>query len=156
MGYAVNIEGFEGQQIEVKMSFWTGAKLFLNGKPAPKGSKRGEMVLQRNDGKQVIATWNPQALGLDIPQLIVDGKTIILAKPLQWYQWIWGGWPVALLFVGGALGAIAGLIAFSINAQVFRSEMSNVVKYILTAAVSGIAVVAYFIAAVIFSSLING
>ena len=155
MGYTANIEGFEGQNIEVNIGFWTGPKLLVNGNPAQKGSKRGEMVLQRNDGKQVVATWKPQFLGLDVPQLNVDGKTITLVEPLKWYQWVWGGWPVFLLFVGGALGAIAGMIGFSINAKIFRTEMSDVLKYVVSGVVSVLAVVAYFVFAVIFSLLLN-
>lgn len=156
MSYTANIDGFEGQNIEVNISFWTGPKLLVNGQPAPKGSKRGEMVLQRNDGAQVIATWKPQLIGLDVPQLIVDRKTVALVEPLKWYQWVWGGWPVFLLFIGGALGAIAGLVAFSINARIFRTEMNNVLKYVVSGVVSALAVIAYFIAAVVVSLLING
>jgi hypothetical protein len=156
MSYIAKIEGFEGQNIEVKISFWTGAKLLVNGESAPKGKRRGEMLLQRNDGKQVIASWKPQFLGWDVPQLVVDGKVVILVEPLKWYQWVWGGWPVFLLFVGGALGAIAGIIAVTINAKVFRAEMSTVLKYVVSGVVSVLAVVAYFVAAIIFSLLING
>lgn len=155
MGYTPNIEGFEGQKIEVNVGFWSGPKLLVNGEPAPKGNKRGEMVLQRNDGKQVSATWKPQVLGLDVPQLLVDGKPVNLVEPLKWYQWIWGGWPVILLFVGGALGAIAGLVGFSINAKVFRTEMSEALKYVVTGAVSVMAVVAYFVVALVISILLN-
>lgn len=155
MSYTVNIEGFEGQQIEVNVGFWSGPKLLVNGGPAPKGNKRGEMVLQRNDGRQVVATWKPQILGFDVPQLLVDGKAVNLIEPLKWYQWIWGGWPVVLLFVGGALGAIAGLVGFSINAKIFRTEMSEVLKYVVTGAVSVLAVLAYFVVALVISILLN-
>ena len=156
MGYTTNIEGFEGQNIEVNVSFWTGPKLLVNGVPAQKGAKRGEMLLQRNDGSQAVATWKPQFLGLDVPQLSIDGKTVSFVEPLQWYQWVWGGWPVILLFIGGALGAVAGLISFAVNAKIFRTEMSPVLKYVVTGAVAVAAVIAYFIAAVIISLLLNG
>ena len=155
MSYIVKIEGLENQNIEAKVSFWSGPKLLVNGEPAPKGTRRGEMVLQRNDGKQVTARWKPQFLGLDVPQLTVDGKTVHLVEPLKWYQWAWGGWPVLLLFAGGFLGAMAGMIAVVINARVFRAEMSEVLKYIISGVVSILAVVVYFIAALLFSILIN-
>lgn len=155
MGYTANIEGFEGQRIEVNVGFWSGPKLLVNGEPAPKGQKRGEMVLQRNDGRQVIASWKPQILGFDVPQLVVDGKAVNLVEPLKWYQWVWGGWPVILVFVGGALGAVAGVLGFSINARVFRTEMSEILKYVITGAVSVLAVVAYFVVALVISILLN-
>lgn len=156
MSYKVNIEGFEGQDIEVKMSFWSGPKLLVNGQLAPKGSKRGEMLLQSNNGKQVVARWKRRFMGLDVPQLVVDDKVINLVEPLKWYQWVWSGLPIALVFVGGALGAIAGIIGFTINAKVFRTEMNSVLKYVVSGVVSILAVVAYFIAAILFTILIRG
>lgn len=155
MNYIANIEGLENQKVEAKVSFWSGPKLLINGQLAPKGSKRGEMVLHRTDGKQVTASWKPQFLGLDVPQLVVDGKTIHLVEPLKWYQWLWGGWPVMLLIVGGALGAITGMIGFAINAKIFRADMSEVLKYVVSGIVSILAVVTYFIAALLFAILIN-
>jgi len=156
MKYKANIEGFEGQNIEVNVGFWSGPKLLVNGEPAPKGDKRNEMLLQRNDVRQVIATWKPQLLGFDVPQLVVEGKVVSLVKPLKWYQWAWGGLPVLLAFAGGALGAITGLVAFSINAKVFRSELHDVLKYIVSGLYSITALIAYLFFATIVSFLISG
>lgn len=128
----------------------------INGDPAPKGSKRGEMLLQRNDGRQVIARWKPQLMGLDVPHLVVDDKVINLVEPLKWYQWMWGGLPIALIFIGGVLGAIAGIIGFTINIKVFRTELNSVLKYVVSGIVSILAVVTYFIAAMLFIMLIRG
>lgn len=155
MSYAVTIEGFEGQNIEVNPGFWSGPKLLVNGQPAPKGSKRGEMILQRNDGTPITAKWKPQVLGLDVPQLVADGKTIQLVEPLKWYQLAWGGWPILMIFFGGALGAIAGFIGFLINTKIFRARMSGILKYVVTGLVSILSVVAYFILAVLFSLLMG-
>jgi hypothetical protein len=155
MSYIAKIDGFEGQNIEVKVSFWSGPKLLLNGKPATKGTKRGEMVLQRADGTQATASWKQQLLGLDVPQLVVDGNVISLVEPLTWYQWVWGGWPVLLLFIGGALGALAGLMSLTINAKVFRTDMNVILKYVVSGIVSVLSVGAYFVAATIFTLLIN-
>jgi hypothetical protein len=85
----------------------------------------------------------------------VDEKVINLAEPLKWYQWIWGGLPIALVFIGGALGAITGIIGFTINTKVFRIEMNSVLKYVITGVVSALTVVAYFIAAMLFTMLIR-
>ena len=104
MIYKLNIEGCEGQNIEVEARFWSGPTLLVNGHPAPKGSKRGEMLLRCNDGTQVIARWKPQCMGFDVPQLVVRDKVIRLVEPLKWYQWLWSGLPIVLVFVGGAVG----------------------------------------------------
>jgi hypothetical protein len=155
MKYTANIEGFEGQNIEVKNGFWTGPKLFVNGAPFQIESKQGGLILQRNDGKQVIVNWKPQSLGLDVPKLNVDGKTISLVDPLKWYQWVWVGWPVILIAIGGLLGAIAGMVAFSINTKIFRSKMNNGLKYVVSGVVSILLVIAYYIAAVIITQFIK-
>lgn len=155
MSYNVHLEGFEGQQITVDISFWTGPKLLVNGQPAQKGPKPGTLVIQRNDGRQVIVAWKAQLLGLDVPQLVVDGKLVTLVKPLQWYQWLWGGWPIFLVFTGGALGAIAGMIAVTVNARVFRAEMNPVLKYAAVGGICLLALAAYYLAATLFYLLIN-
>lgn len=156
MKYKANLEGFEGQNIEVKVGFWSGPKLFINGEPAPKGDKRNEMRLQRNDLRQVTATWKPQLMGFDVPQLLVDGKVVSLVEPLKCYHWVWGGLPVCLVFAGGLLGAFIGLVAFSINAKVFRSGLNDVLKYVVSGMFSFAAVIAYLFFATIVSLLISG
>ncbi len=156
MSYLANIEGFEGQKIKATVSFWTGAKLFVNGVPAPRGLRRGEMILQRNDGRPVYARWRPQILGLDVPQLIIDGKTINFADPLNWYQWVWSALPILLVFFGGLLGGVAGIIAFSINTGIFRSTMTGNLKYVVTGVVSILAIVIYLVVGTVFYVLLNG
>lgn len=156
MRYDVNLENFEGQNIEVDSSFFSGVKLLINGEPAPKGEKRGEFVLQSNDGRQVTAAWKPQALGMDIPQLVIDGKVINLVEPLKWYQWAWGGWIGLLVFIGGMLGGLVGFLAFVINAKIFRMDVPGALKYLLTGAVSILALVTYFVAAILLQLALNG
>ena len=156
MNYPVKLEGFEGQNIEVQPAgTFSGYKLLINGQPAPQGPKRGQMLLRRNDGTQAIATWKAQLLGFDTPQLVVDGQPIALEEPLKWYEWAWGGWPILLLFVGGVLGAIAGFIAFSVNTKIFRSSMGSVEKYLLTAVISAVAVMAYLVVATLLASALG-
>lgn len=111
--------------------------------------------MRRNDGRQIIATWQPQLLGLDVPKLKVDGDVLSLASPLKWYHWLWGGWPILLIFVGGAFGSIAGIACLIINARIFRANLNEPVKYVLTGLICIAAVLAYLFAAVSMSLLIN-
>lgn len=157
MNHPLNLEGFEGQTLEVKTGgLFGGAQLVLNGQPAPKGPKRGQVLLRRTDGREVIATWKPQALGLDVPRLEVDGKRINVVEPLKWYEWVWSGLPILLIFVGGAIGAVAGIVAFGVNTQIFRSARSTALKFLLTAAVSALAVVVYVVLATLLSIAMGG
>jgi hypothetical protein len=64
--------------------FFSGPRLLVDGEPAPKGPKRGQMLLRRDDGSQVIATWKPRFL--DLTQLVVDGQALNIIEPLKWYE----------------------------------------------------------------------
>jgi hypothetical protein len=153
----IELEGFEGQMIEVKPpGFLSAAKLLLNGQNAPKGPKRGQMLLHKNDGTEVIASWQPSMMGLDMPKLVVDGDVIEIVKPLEWYEMVWGALPILLVFLGGLLGAVAGIIGFSINTKVFRSELNTAVKFLITGAVSLGAGIVYLVLVTLLTLMIGG
>ena len=157
MNMPITLEGFEGQTIELQPgTFWKGPILLVNGQPAPNGPKRGTMALRRNDGRDVIAKWKPVFGGIDVPALIVDEKVIQLVEPLPWYQWVWSGLPIILIFVGGALGAIIGIVAAATNIKMFRSQQTTLIKYGLSAVVSIGAVILYGIIAILLRSMLNG
>jgi hypothetical protein len=143
MNYPIKLQGFEGQTIEVQSSFIAGPKLLVNGRPAPNGKKRGQMLLQRDDGLQVVATWKPQVLGLDIPQLTVDGQAVQVVEPLKWYQLLWSALPILLVFGGGAIGGAIGAVAAVINTRIFRSDSDAWFQYAVTAGISILAVLLY-------------
>jgi len=156
MTQPIQLEGFEGQQIEVKTAgIFSGAKLLVNGEPAKKGPKRGQMLLQKNDGSEVITTWKPTMLGFDTPQLLVEGNVIEITKPIKWYEMVWSALPILLIFVGGMIGVIVGFIGFTINAKVFRSEMNTLVKFLITAGISVATGVAYFVLVMIFYAVVG-
>jgi hypothetical protein len=155
MSYPISIPEFEGQKIEVvPSSMWSGPKLLVNGVPASKGPKRGEMVLRTNDGRELIATWKPQMF--DVPQLKVGDQIYKAVEPLKWYQWVWSGLPIAMIFLGGAIGALIGFIAFTINTRIFRSNLNKLAHYPLTLMVTVLAVILYLIVASTFVTLMNG
>lgn len=154
MKYPVNLQGFEGQAIELQtQGMLSGPKLLVNGKSAPKGAKRGEMLLRRNDGREVIAKF--QSAFLDVPKLQVDGQTIQVVEPLKWYEWAWNGIPLLIVFLGGMMPFLIGFAAFSINATLFRSQKNTLAKYGLTALVSFGALAVLLLLAVILSLVAN-
>ncbi len=57
--------------------------------------------------------------------------------------------------IGGALGAVTGLIAASINVKLFRAPLHEGLKYVLAAIVSGGAVVVYLLAVTLFLALLG-
>ncbi len=68
--------------------------------------------------------------------------------PLVWYQHLWIGWPVILVFAGGLIGGACGGGAWAINQKVFKNTESPVMKYVLTGMISISALLVYFVLAV--------
>ncbi len=156
MQHYINAEGFEGRQLVVESAgFFAGPRLMLDGQPASKGPKRGQLLIRRNDGIDVIAQL--RSVFIDpIPQLTVDGKTIRIAAPLPWHVWLWGGLPILLLFLGGALGGGLGVAAMMINGRVFRTDMHGALKFAITGAISLVTVLVFFTLAIVLNLAFRG
>lgn len=156
-GYLLQIQGFEGRELLLKESgFFSGPQLLVDGEPAQRGKKRGQVVLYTNNGRDVVVELRSTNFLDPLPQVRINGQPIPVAPSLKWYHWIWVGLPVVLVFVGGALGGLCGGTAAFINGRVFRSGMNGFVKYLLTGLISVAAVFAYVVLVVIFASLIQG
>ncbi len=147
MEYPVHIDGFEGRQLSVTSGgILAGPRLLVDGQPAPKGPKRGQLLLRRNDGTEVVARLRGGFVD-PIPEIIIDGKTVAVAEPLHWYQWGWAGLPLVLLILGGALGGALGAIGAFINGRIFRSALPGIAKYVVTALVFAGSVILFLLLA---------
>lgn len=155
MKYPVTIDGFDGQMIEVQSAgMLSGPKLMVNGVEAPKGPKRGQFTLTRSDGSEAIASWKAGLGSLGgIPQLSIDGQVIDVVEPVPWYAMVWSALPLVLIALGGAIGAVVGLIAFTSNMRLFRGEQSTAVKFALTAVITAVAFGAYFVVALLLAMM---
>ncbi len=150
MKYPGNLTGFEGQTIEVQTGIFTGPKLLVGGQRVPKGPKRDDMLLRRNDGTEIIATFEPQGfMGLDVPKITMNGQVVNVAEPIKWYAWIWTGLPMLLAIAGGAIGMLVGILSVSVNFIILRSSLPGIAKFGLIMLVSALAVVAYFVLAAV-------
>jgi len=141
MKIPIELVGFEGQDLTLETAgMFRGARIIVNGRPAAKGSKRDQFVINDNNGFKVVVQLQ-QSIFDPVPKLVVDGQSIRLAKPLNALQWIWSAIPIVLVFIGGAIGGAIGAGAFWINLRVFRSEMASLEKYVLTGMISALAVI---------------
>lgn len=77
-------------------------------------------------------------------------------KSLKWYEHLAAGWPVILLFIGGAAGGACGALAYVLNAKLFNSRLSNPLKYIFSFLIGIGGVGLYLLAVVILVSLFPG
>lgn len=123
---------------------FNASRLFVNGQPARPGPKRGQYLLRRSDGTDIIAYFKG-GFPDPVPVLMVDNQPFRLAEPLLWYQWAWAGLPLILLFLGGAIGGGLGAGAMMLNAQILRSNRSVLLKYALSGAVSLVAFGVWFV-----------
>ncbi|HEY2707734.1 MAG TPA: hypothetical protein VGI95_06745 [Caulobacteraceae bacterium] len=118
--------GFEGRRLALRpMGLMTGAAVVVDGVAAPR--KGRTFTLTDNAG-------TPVAMRLKgfidpIPQIQAGERTITLARPFAWYEYVWILLPLALLIVGGFLGGLCGGVAAYVNAQVLRSSYPAVVRY---------------------------
>lgn len=139
MDYPISgVPGFESHRIILRSSgMFSGPKLLIDDEVI-KGSW-GKYTLRRDDGTEVFARLVNNIFD-PIPQLVVDGKVYSSVPPLPWIQMGWAGAPILLLFIGGMIGAILGLLAAYLNTRIFRLELHIALKFVLTGFISCIAV----------------
>ena len=154
MRYQVNIPELPGRRIEVELpGIFSSAMLLVDGQPAPKGAKRGQFSVRGTDGRESLITLKSS---IDpVPQVIFANRTIRLVEPLAWYQWIWTGIPLVLVFLGGALGGALGAVAMTFNIRILRSDQSGLLRYGMTALLSIGALGAYVFLASLFLSAVH-
>jgi hypothetical protein len=150
----VNLVGVSDRKVEVESSVFGGAKLLVDGQPAPKGPKRSQFLVRGTDGYDSVVELKT-SLPDPVPQVLWAGQTIRLEEPLKWYQWLWVGVPILLLFLGGAIGALVGAVAVTLNVRILRSNMSAIIRYAATAFVSVAACGMYLAIARTFLSAIH-
>ena len=155
MDYPINdIPGYEGRTIVLRSAgILSGVGLYLDGEPVK--PSWGKYTLPRSDGTQVQVTLRSNFVD-PVPQLVVDGQVYSAVKPLAWYELVWSGLPVFLVFVGGVLGALCGMIAAYSNSRIFRTRLHPALKYVVTGAVSATAVVAWLVLSLLISLALQG
>lgn len=128
MDYPIEHPDFEGRNLVLR-----GYQLVVDGQVVP--GKRGRFDVRDNQGQTRVIQLKSN--GIDpIPKIILGEETILLVRPLAWYEYLWMGLPIALVFVGGALGAALGAAALYASARVFRSERTPGARYALSGLIS--------------------
>lgn len=100
MRYIITPTGFANQTLEVVTSGIGGnAKLMVNNQLVI-AKKRQPMMLRRDDGQEVEAVWKKDLFGIDVPNIIIDGSLIQVAKPLPVAAKVWCFLPLVFIFIG--------------------------------------------------------
>ena len=153
MDLPIEHEAFAGRGLALRTGgFFKGPRLLIDGAEA-KG-KRLRFSLRDNSGNQ--REVRLKSNGLDpIPKVEIDGRRLELARPLAWHEYAWMGIPIVLVFTGGGLGALFGLVAVYSSARVFRGERSTAARYGLSALISLAAFVAFLACALLIQQLLG-
>lgn len=140
--YPVNIPGFERDKIELESAgFFSPVKLYINDALAGTGRKRNELILRKRNGENT-SVFIQSAFFDTVPLLLVNGKKIHIVPPLAWHQYIYSGLPLFLIFVGGVVGAVLGMVAFIINIRIMRGNLKIPLKY---GSILGVNIVTFFV-----------
>lgn len=154
MDIPVEHEGFSGRGLTVRLAgLFSGMELLLDGETV--AGKRLKYQVRDSNGNEVEIEIKPHFVD-PVPRLIIDGETVQLARPLKWYEYLWMGLPILLIFQGGVIGGVCGFVAAYSNAHVFRSGRGAISRYLLSGLISGLAVVVWLAIATLFYLLFSG
>lgn len=124
-------------------------QILVDGRGADRDEKGTRYIIEDDAGGEIKfesgldEKWNPW--------LKANGEDVKLATPLAWYQWIWIGLPVILVFTGGLIGGMVGGAATYLNMLVMQSNRSAALRYGMTMILSVSAVVLYGILAILLN-----
>ena len=154
MDIPIEHDSFSGRGLALRpSSFWRGPQLLIDGAKA--AGSRGRFSLRDNLGKERQIRLKSNRID-PIPRVEIDGASLQIARPLTWYEYAWISVPILLAHVGGALGALFGILAAYSSARVFRSNRPPIAKYGISALISGCAVLAFLTLATLVQLLVRG
>jgi hypothetical protein len=153
--YKFTLDELEKSEIEIQRSLWTGRTLvFVDGDKVSKQKKGGYYEIKSEDGS--IKKLKIKGAGFDgIPKVFIEDKEVVLARKLLWYEYLIAGFPLVLVFTGGAIGGLFGALATVYNLRIIRSNMSLLLKALSIIATTIIAGVLYLIFATVFLMLLG-
>lgn len=149
-------------ELRLERSLLTGrSRLFANERELVSEPKKGFF-----DQTQVFAVPMPDGAQRQlrlkniiydtVPQVEVDGRPLVLAKPLQTWEYIIAALPLLLVFSGGLLGGVVGGFVAYTNLNIMRSERSTPVRVLLCLGMLVLALLAYGLLAWLLVGAVSG
>jgi len=77
-------------------------------------------------------------------------------KNLKWYEHLTAGWPLLLIFVGGAIGGLCGAISYIISAKLFNSKIPKASKYLFSILIGIVFIGIWFLLVMILVKIFPG
>ncbi len=156
MKHNFNLSDFPNSNFEIKTSIWTGkSKLFMNNAEIKKSTEKGKpFQIPRADGSIALA-FAKQTYPDLVPTLEIDGKINHIVEKLKWYEYLIGGLPIILIFLGGAIGGLIGVVASLTNFNIFRQEGNPMLKYSKVIGITSASYMVYLLIVTLFSLVRN-
>lgn len=144
---------FKAQRLTVETAgAFHGPRLLLNGTVVKR--QKGRYTVTADSGAEITIQLKYNYLD-PIPKIKIGEEVTELANALKWYEYVWIGIPIVLVFSGGAIGGFVGAIAANTSGRLFRGDRSSLAKYGLSALVTLGALVAFIVLATAFRLLIG-
>ena len=89
MDITIDAAEFQGRRLMVRTASWCRGPRLVVGGSEVKG-KRGRFILRDNRGQEVTVRLISNHID-PIPKVTVGDRSIELARPLEWYEYVWMG-----------------------------------------------------------------
>jgi hypothetical protein len=135
LNFPVEPPGFENRGMMICLSYWRAPKLFIDKKeikPVKKNIfyRNREFIVASNFGKDVNIKLVHRPLDL-MPSIQIEGHKFEIGKQLNKWEYIWICLPAILMFIGGAIGGLLGMIAIYSNSILIRKPKRVLLKFLL-------------------------
>jgi hypothetical protein len=156
MEWRFALPGSTTASCRLEKSMWLGQlRLWYQGREIPRSKEQGKPFLIPGAASGKPVRVQVKGGGLDLPSIDVDGVQVLLGRPLTTIEYVIGGIPLVLVFLGGAIGGASGAVGAMLNYRVMREATSVSSKVLGVITVSGLSFLAYLVLASIFHSLVK-
>ena len=156
MRHKFQLTDFPDSNFEIETSIWTGkSKLLKDDVHVEQSKEKGKPFLIPKGNGELIKAFAKSSFPDFVPTLEINGIKNQVVEKLKWFQYVLGGLPILLVFVGGAIGGVIGAVGAITNFNIFRQEGSEASKYLKVIGIVFAAFVLYFILATFIFELIE-
>ncbi len=155
MKQTFELPDFPNSSFEIETSLWTGkTTLHKDNVKIDRSKEKGKPFLISKTNGDIVKAYPKSSFPEFIPTLEINGNKYQIVEKLQWFQYILGGLPILLLFVGGAIGGAIGAVGSMVNFSIFRQDGPETLKYLKVIGVVIVSFSLYFILSALISELV--
>ncbi|MDP4271561.1 MAG: hypothetical protein Q8909_15785 [Bacteroidota bacterium] len=156
MKHSFQLPDLPGSEFVIETSFLSGkSRLYMDNIPVEQSREKGKPYLIPTPAGSFIKAY-PKRVPLEfVPTLEINGTVHRIVTKLSWHEYLIGGLPFLLVFIGGLIGGALGAAGTVTNYAIFRGESTATIKYIKIIGITVGVYFAYFLLAVGLNLLIR-